>query len=392
VFSAHDVTKQRHVEREQRFLASIIGATPNSVIGEALDGTILSWNHGAEMTFGYSAEEAIGHPIGILYPPGKEAEQDWIMDTVRGGEDIAGHETQRVRKDGSLIEVALTVSPVADENGNLIGAATLALDLTHLKAVEQEIRDLNAELEKRVERRTKQLEAANRELEAFAYSISHDLRAPLRAMDGFSRILMNEYAEDLPDQAAHYLGRIRENAQEMGELISGLLAFSRLTREALHVQTVDPVAIARRALDALADEQEGREVAIHIEDMPPCEADPRLLQQVFVNLIENALKYTRTRSKAQIRVGSKKLNGQTVYLVEDNGVGFDMAYADKLFGVFQRLHRVEEFEGTGIGLAIVQRIVHRHGGRVWAEAEKGEGAVFYFTLEGEVEHDDRGAS
>lgn len=380
VFSARDVTAQRHAEREQRFLASIIEATPNSVIGEALDGTILSWNQGAEMTFGYGAEEALGQPISMLYPPGRESELGWIMDTIRRGEDIAGHETQRMRKDGSIIEVALTISPVVDESGSLIGMATLALDLTHLKAAEQEIRDLNAELEKRVARRTEQLEAANRELEAFAYSVSHDLRAPLRAMDGFSRILMNEYAEDLPERATHYLGRIRENAQEMGDLIAGLLAFSRLTREALHVQTVDPAAIARRALDTLADELEGREIAIHVEDMPPCEADPRLLQQVFANLLENALKYTRTRSKAQIRVGAADHDGQAAYVVEDNGVGFDMAYADKLFGVFQRLHRAEEFEGTGIGLAIVQRIVRRHGGRVWAEAEKGEGAAFYFTL------------
>ncbi len=389
VLSAHDVTEQRRIEREQGFLASIVRTTTDSIIGKTLGGTILSWNPGAELMYGYSAEEAVGQPISILSPPGKEDELDWIMGVVRRGEVITGHETQRVRKDGTVVEVSLTVSPVRDINGSLIGAAAIAHDITYLKEVEQEIRELNVQLEERVKRRTEQLEAANKELEAFTYSVSHDLRAPLRAMDGFSRILINEYAEALPEQAAHYLKRVRKNAQEMSTLIDDLLALSRLTREALNRQTVDPAAIARKAFDRLASMQVGREVVVEIEDLPLCEADPRLLERVYANLLQNALKYTRPRDVAKIRVRAETQNDQTVYIVEDNGVGFDMAYANKMFGVFQRLHRAEEFEGTGIGLAIVQRIVHQHGGRVWAEAEEGEGAVFYFTLE--REDDERGA-
>jgi PAS domain S-box-containing protein len=383
VLSAHDVTERRRIEREQGFLASIVRTTTDSIIGKTLDGMILSWNPGAELMYGYSAEEAVGQPIGILFPPDKQDELDWVLGVVRRGEIITGHETQRLRKDGTVIKVSLTVSPVRDRDGSLIGASAIAHDITHRKEIEQEIRELNVRLEERVKRRTKQLEEANRELEAFTYSVSHDLRAPLRAMDGFSRILINEYVEALPEQAAHYLERVRKNAQEMGALIDDLLALSRLTREAPNRQTVDPAAIARQALDELAPMQAGREVVIEIEDMPPCEADPRLLERVFANLLQNALKYTRPRDVAKIRVRSVTQNGQTIYVVEDNGVGFDMTYAEKMFGVFQRLHRAEEFEGTGIGLAIVQRIVHRHGGRVWAEAKEGEGAVFYFTLERE---------
>jgi signal transduction histidine kinase len=224
------------------------------------------------------------------------------------------------------------------------------------------------------------LEAANKELEAFSYSVSHDLRAPLRAMDGFSTILLEEYAAQLPAEARRYLGLVRSNTQQMGHLIEDLLAFSRLSRLPLNKQTVAPADVVRQALAELHAEQEGRNVEIKIGELPECQADPALLKQAWVNLLSNALKFTRKREVAHIEIGVKQTGSECIYYIKDNGVGFDMQYVNKLFGVFQRLPRSEEYEGTGVGLAIVQRIVHRHGGEVWAEGKVGEGAVFYFTM------------
>jgi signal transduction histidine kinase len=263
-----------------------------------------------------------------------------------------------------------------DELGKLAGAFnTMAV----------QVRDSQRALEQRVQERTSQLEVANKELESFSYSVSHDLRAPLRAIDGFSRILNEDYAAQLPQEAQRYLDLIRSNAKQMGRLVDDLLNFSRLGRQALQKQSVRPADLARQVLDELQSEQQGRKVNISIGELPVIQADPSLLKQVYVNLLSNALKYTRVRDEAEIEVGATNANGNggdTVYYVRDNGAGFDMQYANKLFGVFQRLHRAEEFEGTGVGLAIVQRIVQRHGGRVWAEAEVNQGATFSFTLHG----------
>lgn len=262
----------------------------------------------------------------------------------------------------------------------LVIIGLLVENVIRRRRAEREIRQLNASLERRVSERTAQLRAANEELETFTYSVSHDLRAPLRAMNGFSSILMEEYADALPSEAQHYLNRVQENARQMGQLISDLLALSRLGRKALRVQRVQPNDLVEQALAELQPYREGRAVEISVARLPSCRADPHLLKQVFVNLLSNALKFTQGRAPAHIEVGSEQQDGAPAYFVRDNGVGFDMRYADKLFGVFQRLHRSEEYEGTGVGLAIVQRILRRHGGRIWAEAAVDEGATFYFTL------------
>jgi light-regulated signal transduction histidine kinase (bacteriophytochrome) len=227
-----------------------------------------------------------------------------------------------------------------------------------------------------------QLEAANKDLEAFSYSVSHDLRAPLRAMNGFSQVLLEDYAGALDEQAQHYVRRIQSNSQKMGRLVDDLLAFSRFGRQPLRLQSIDPADIARQAWDDLRHEHEHREVQLELAALPLCLADASLLKQVYINLLSNALKFTRQAARAQITVGCRDEAGLLTYFVRDNGVGFDMAYASKLFGVFQRLHRAEDFEGTGVGLAIVQRIVERHGGRVAAESTLGQGATFDFTLKG----------
>lgn len=245
-----------------------------------------------------------------------------------------------------------------------------------------QVRDSQHKLEQMVQERTAELEVANRELESFSYSVSHDLRSPLRAMAGFSRILREEYEPQLPTEAQRYLRLVQDNAQQMGQLIDDLLTFSRLGRQSLKRQPVDPGGLARVTLEELLDPKHRPRVQVIIGDLPMCQADPALLKQVFVNLFANAIKYTRQREVAVIEIGCHRggENEAPVYFVKDNGVGFDMQYVHKLFGVFQRLHRAEEYEGTGVGLATVQRIIHRHGGRIWADATVGQGATFYFTL------------
>ncbi|MBY0497688.1 MAG: HAMP domain-containing protein [Cyanobacteria bacterium] len=243
----------------------------------------------------------------------------------------------------------------------------------------QKVELARADLELRVETRTSELRAANRELEAFSYSVSHDLRAPLRAIAGFVQILEEDHGDTLEPQARHHLERVKQNARRMGQLIDDLLAFSRIGRTTMSRQAVDLTALATTAArEAIA--ASGRDIELSVKPLPPCYGEPALLNQVFINLISNAIKFTSGVPNPAITIGCNIINGETVYLVRDNGAGFDERYAEKLFGVFQRLHRNDEFEGTGVGLAIVHRIITRHGGRVWAEGKIAGGATFYFTL------------
>jgi light-regulated signal transduction histidine kinase (bacteriophytochrome) len=278
---------------------------------------------------------------------------------------------------------------VMAESGRRYEPTDLALaeDLAHRAALlidnarlYEQARQMNVELEQRVLERTAQLETANKELETFSYSVSHDLRAPLRGIDGFSRILLDKYGDRLEPEAARYLHRVRDNMSRMNDLINDLLNFARLSRQAINKQHVIPAPLVQRVLDDLQSECQERAVEITVGELPACYADPALLTQVYSNLVSNALKYSSQRQIARIEIGSQPQDNKPVFFVKDNGVGFDMRYSDKLFGVFQRLHSVNDYEGTGVGLAIVHRIIHSHGGRVWAEAEVDKGATFYFTL------------
>jgi PAS domain S-box-containing protein len=281
---------------------------------------------------------------------------------------------------------------IAIEQAQLVGAvqqrqveleqANVALrgEIAARQHAEDAIRQLNTQLEQRVVERTAQIEAANKELEAFSYSVSHDLRAPLRAVDGFARILLEDYAPRLDGEVQRYLSLVRHGTQRMGRLIDDLLTFARVSRRPLSKRLVRLDELAHQVLDDLRHEYDGRQVEVVIGRLSPCQADPVLLKQVLTNLLANALKFTRQQQVARIEVGWCETHGAAAYFVRDNGVGFDMRYAGKLFGVFQRLHRMEDYEGTGVGLALVQRIIHRHGGRVWAEAAVGRGATVYFTL------------
>jgi len=519
-----DITERKQAEATARLLSSIVESSDDAIVSKNLEGTVLSWNYGAERIYGYPAAEIIGKSTSRLSPLDRCDEVRELLDDIRRGNSIEHFETERMRKDGQRIFVSLTLSPIRDSANNIVGASVIGRDITQhvvakqiLQASEEryralafvptqmlwttnphgegmddapqvraftgltddetrgqrwtlalhpddreisaslwetavktlgyykteyrlrrydgeyrwmevrgipvfekggevrewvgtcediterkialgEIRRLNDELERRVIERTVEWQAANKELEAFSYSVAHDLRAPLRAIAGFSQILTDEYAPQLPQQARHYLEVVANNASQMGKLIDGLLAFSRLERQILRKESIAPAELAREALEELGEEQKNRALEIHIGTLPSCLGDRLLLKQVFVNLLSNALKFTRGREDARIEVGATNLEqmkepqtgarrtggaDRAVYYVRDNGAGFDMRHAGKLFRVFQRLHGPEEFEGTGVGLANVQRIVQRHGGIVWAEGASGFGATFYFTL-GEV--------
>ena len=509
-----DITERKQTEEIRARLAAIVESSDDAIISKTLDGTITSWNHGAEKIYGYSSEEIVGKPVSVLVPTDRPDEIPEILEKVGRGEAIDNYETVRLAKDGRRLDVSLTISPVKDLSGNLVGASTIARDITERrrteselrlsearfraiieqsplsiqvlspdgqtlqvnraweelwgvtlqdipgynlledqqlvakglmpyirrgfageptlipaaaydpdetipgltsheepkrwvrafiypikdedgnvrevilmhediterKQAEVEIRKLNEQLEQRVQRRTAQLNAFNRELEAFSYSVSHDLRAPLRSIDGFSKILLEDYADELDEEGNDYLKRVRAASQRMGQLIDDLLDLSRMTRSEMRRESVDLSDLAKSFAEELKRSQPERRVEFLIEGGLLVEGDKSLLRVVLENLLRNAWKFTGKQTHARIEFGASEQEDKRAYFVRDNGAGFDMAYADKLFGAFQRLHGGSEFEGTGIGLATVQRIIHRHGGRVWAEGRVGYGATFYFTL------------
>jgi PAS domain S-box-containing protein len=344
-------------------------------------GTVTSWNAGAQRIKGYAAEEIVGRQFSCFYVP-EDVEQSKPERELKlaAAEGRMEDENWRLRKDGTRFWANVIITAMRDTTGQLRGFAKVTRDLTERKRAEEEIRNLNEELEHRVIARTAQLEAANKELEAFTYSVSHDLRSPLRHVDGFSKILMEEHQAQLAPEAQRYLERIRNGTQQMGHLVDDLLNLARVGRRELTLQVSGLNSIVQEVLSELKPETADRQIEWKISKLPFVECDPALMKQVFTNLLSNAIKFTRTRDRALIEVGDVKQNGGPAVFVRDNGVGFNMKYADKLFGVFQRLHRPEDFEGTGVGLATVQRIIHKHSGRVWAEGELDKGATFYFSL------------
>jgi PAS domain S-box-containing protein len=283
-------------------------------------------------------------------------------------------------KDGSFYWVDTTIVPYLDEHGKPYQYVAIRHDITRQKLAEEELRQLSTALEQKVEERTAQLKAINKELEAFTYSVSHDLRAPLRSLDGFSQLVLEMKADQLDDEGKEYLGYVRESAQDMAQLIDDLLNLSRLSRAELRKEWVNLSEMMAEIAHKQKEQEPERQIEIRIQPDLHAEGDSHLLRAAFQNLFANAWKFTRQQPNPVIEFGQMEKEGANVFFVRDNGVGFDMKYVNKLFGAFQRLHDAEEFPGTGVGLATVQRIIHRHGGAIWAEAVVNQGATFYFTL------------
>ena len=360
----------RHTK--QSLERAILDTAIDGIVSIDESGLVRTCNPAGERLFGYEAGEVIGRNVNMLMPAPYREEHDGYLSRYRetGERRIIGigREVAGQRKDGSEFPLYLSVGEWVDDDGSRLFVGVLR-DITDLKEAEQ-----------RILRRQRELEAANKELDGFTYSVSHDLRAPLRAIDGFGRILIEDHAERLDAEGRRVLDVIRKNVGRMGQLIDDLLAFSRLGRAAMKPRRVAMTHLGRTVLEEIMAAETDRAIDARVADLPDALGDPTLLRQVWVNLLGNAVKYTRPRSPAVIQVTGRTEHDEVVYTVRDNGVGFDMAYVGKLFMVFQRLHKASEFEGTGVGLALVQRIVMRHRGRVWAEARPDEGAAFSFAL------------
>jgi len=397
---AAELTRSRQaLEAQSLMLRSVLDSMAEGLVAADENGKFVIWNAAAEKILGLGAANVPSaewsEHYGLYLPDTVTPFPADKLPLVLAIQGVASTADMFVRnpelEQGVWIEIS--GRSLRDANGVQHGGVVAFRDVTQKKAAEQEIRKLNEELEQRVVERTAQLEAANQELEAFTYSVSHDLRAPLRHIAGFAGILMEEFGPKLEPQAQHYLQRITEGTRKMGVLVDELLTLARVGRQTPSLQVAGLSSIVTEVVALLKPDYEGRRVEWKIAPLPFVECDPTLLKQVFQNLISNALKYSRPRAEAIIEIGQTEVEGgKSAIFVRDNGVGFSMKYADKLFGVFQRLHRAEDFEGTGVGLATVQRIVQKHGGRVWAQAELDRGATFYFTLPGAERKEGREAA
>jgi PAS domain S-box-containing protein len=382
-----DVGQRRGEQSQLRLLETAVAHLNDMVVimeavGENDKGPrIVFVNDAFERTTGYTRQEAVGNQPSIVWGPKTPGpELDRIRNAMKRWQPVRG-EVVVYTKAGRELCVETEVVPILDDTGRVTHWVGVERDVTERRQQQQLILGLNTDLEQRVLRRTEQLAAANREMEAFAYSVSHDLRSPLNTVHGFSQLLMKADAEKLSEKGRHYLDRVGVGVKQMGELIEGLLTLAQLSREKVRFEQVDLSALARRIVDELREREPERQVAITVGDKLQGTGDPRLLAAVLQNLLGNAWKFTSRRSEAQIELGcDHSTSGEARYFVRDNGAGFDMAFAEKLFGTFERLHSPGDFPGTGIGLATVKRVIERHGGRVWAEGRPEEGAAFYFTL------------
>jgi PAS domain S-box-containing protein len=359
---------ERALGEQKARLAAIVDASDDAIIGKTLEGVITSWNPGAHRIFGYSADEAVGKSISLLIPPGRESEEPAILEHLARGQ-VERFDTVRRRKDGRDIDVSVTSSPVRDAAGQVVGISKVARDITD-----------RIRAEAALARAKDAAEAASRELEAFSYSVAHDLRAPLRGMNGFARVLLDKYREQFDEEGQDWLQEILLNAKKMGSLIDGLLSLAQWTRSELRPERVDLSAIVRDVVERLRASEPHRTVELQLEDKLCADVDSRLARALLENLLGNAWKFTSKAPTARIEFGATEKDGFAAFFVRDNGAGFDMAYASKLFAPFQRLHTTDEFPGTGIGLATVQRIVQRHGGHIWAEGAVDGGATFWFAF------------
>lgn len=353
---------QRTAGREARLLSAIVDSSDDAIISKDLTGTITSWNKGAERLFGYTAEEIVGRSVTLLIPSDRQDEEPRIIERLKAGERVDHFETLRRRKDGTLLNISLTISPVRDENGKIIGASKIARDITQQKRAEAEIR------------------RANQDLEQFAFSASHDLQEPLRSVKIYSDLLAQRYRAKLDGQALEFLDFLRGGAMRMESLVSDLLAYTQVSKRVEGSETADANAALAMVLKGIAGSISESGARISSDPLPEVPMHGAHLQQLLQNLIGNAIKYRSPERTPEIHVAAQLEGDGWTFNVTDNGIGIAPAYKEKVFGLFKRLHTSEEYSGTGIGLAICQRIVDQYNGRIWVESEPGRGSAFRFTI------------
>ena len=378
-----DITDLKRKEKELRdsslYSRSLIEASLDPLVTINAEGKIMDVSRATEIVTGVPRERLIGSDFSDYFTDPQRAREGYQTAFLQGF--VRDYPLEIRHVSGRTTEVLYNATDYRDEAGNVQGVFAAARDITELRTVQRALQKSHAELERRVEERTAELEAANKELESFSYSVSHDLQAPLRAIDGYARMILRDHKDQFNDDTKQKFATIRSNAQMMGQLINDLLAFSRLGRQEIVPSTLDMGGLLNEAWKELQMIHPERKMILDAQEMPPACGDKTLIKQVLLNLLSNAIKFTKYRECAKIEAGGYVNGKEHVYYITDNGVGFDMTYHDKMFGVFQRLHSSDKFEGTGVGLAIVQRIIHRHGGRAWAEGRPNRGASFYFSLQ-----------
>ncbi|MDB6025363.1 MAG: hypothetical protein JWM68_1586 [Verrucomicrobiales bacterium] len=388
--AAIEIALYRHkadqqLRKMERWLATTLRSIGDGVITTDKNGRITMLNAVAETLTGWKQTDALGQPFDKVFKAIKEKTREPIespaLRSLREGMTVNLEEdTLLITKDGREIPIDDSAAPIRDDAEKVVGAVVVFRDGSQRRNANASIKTLNDELENRVRQRTQQLEAANRELEAFTYSVSHDLTGPIRAIDGFASALAEDYGAVLDEEGKQFLNLVRQNTGRMGQMVNDFLRLSRVENTELQLRKTDMAALVREVMADPAVDAGPGEYKIEFGALPGACCDASLIRQVWANLFSNALKYSKSRKVARIVISGEIKKGETVYCVKDNGVGFDMKQADKLFGVFQRLHSGKEFEGNGVGLAIVRRIVLRHGGRVWATSKVNKGSAFYFTL------------
>jgi PAS domain S-box-containing protein len=364
---------QKNAEQAQAFLASIVASSDDAIIGKSIEGTILSWNKGAERIYGYTAAEAVGTPISIIIPPHRSEEFTQILENIRQGKSLENYETVRVRKDGVPIEVSLTVSPIEDATGRITGASTIARDITARKRDEAALAQYAEELTR-----------SNEELERFIYVASHHLQEPLRMVSTYTQWLARRYEGKLDATADEFIRYAVDGATYMRQLLHDLLLYSKVNRRtgiSDRVSVISCEAVVNSVLRQLKPIIEGSHATVTHDPLPELPIDAKQLGLVFKNLISNALKF-RGADAPRVHIAARQQEGAWVFSIRDNGIGIRQEHIERLFRLFERLHPRDKYPGTGVGLAICKRVIEHYGGRIWVESEPGVGSTFFFTLPG----------
>jgi PAS domain S-box-containing protein len=378
-----DITARKRTEEARSRLAAVVESSDDAILSMTLDGVIATWNEGAHRMYGFSAAEAIGKPVTIVIPPDRHDEEPQILEKLQRGERVEHYETIRARKDGTLVNVSLTVSPILDASGKVVGASKIARDITQSKRAQEQLSRHAETLEREVAQRTAHLRESIESLESVCYTIAHDLRAPLRAVQGFTKVLLEDYAPKFDANGQQIAGRIIAGATKMDALIRDLLQYARLSHIDLPCTNVSLQKIVEKAKEELGPEIAAKKAAIEIEPLPVVCGNATIAEQVFANLLSNSLKFVPNSVAPKIRIWSEPTQGGTRVFIRDNGIGIDPKYNHRLFGMFQRLHGDEKtYPGTGVGLAIVKKGMERMGGSVAVQSASGPGACFSVDFPG----------